>query len=118
MDLRACEPREKRGPDADRSGARDQHPVAGGQSRTGHRMGPDRQEFDHGRLDFVESFGGYQVACRNCNALAEAAVAMNAQHRDVRAAIRFAAQAGSAFATGDIGIDHDKGAGLDAAYRA
>src|SRR3546814_13113942 len=71
-------------------------------------MGADRQEVDHRRLFEAEAVGLQHELFRQREIFGHAAVAVDAEHADIAAAIALALEAGAAVAAGDIGNDRDR----------
>ena len=73
--------------------------------RTADGMGADRLELDHRRVAEAEVAGRVEVLLGHEDALAHAAVDVNAKDLQRRAAIGLALAAGNAVAAGEIGVD-------------
>src|SRR5664279_4458180 len=93
--------------DADRVGADDEDLLPGRDVAAPHRMGADREEFDH--RSFIKADAGCidEVVVGNAEKIRHAAVAVDAENIELLAAIGLAAPAGDAIAAGEIGNDCD-----------
>ncbi len=101
------------GADADRPGADDQHAVAFPDRGATDGMGADRLELDHGCVAEAEAAGGIEVLLGHQDALAHAAVDMDAEDFERRAAVRLALAASDAVAAGEIRVDDHRRAGRE-----
>ena len=109
------EPREQRSAEADRAGSDDEHSIAVRHRRRGGPHGRRSRETLPPHIRRALRPGArMRLAWRQRQQPGHAAVLVNAEHRDLDAAIRLAVAAGDALAAGKIGIDDADLAGREA----
>ena len=101
----------------DRAGTDDQDLLPFFNGTAPHRMRADRQEFRHGRLVEAQPLRLQHELLRYAQIFHHAAIAMDAEHTDIAAAIALAFQAGITSPAGHIGDDgHHIAGGKMAAF--
>jgi hypothetical protein len=80
-------------------------------------MGADRQKLNHGGLVEADPLGLVDKLLRQAQVFGHAAVAVDAQHLDVAAAVGLALAAGVAVAAGHVGHDVDRVTARESAAR-
>ena len=99
--------REERSTESDRPRANHERPASGRRERPADRVGADRQELDGRRFRQAQASGRIEIGGRHEDALAHGAVAMDAEHLDIGAAVGLALAAGRAASAAQIGVDDD-----------